>query len=135
MSVWGTLVSVLNDLEPPDGSGTRWRWSMFVGFCALTLGFVVHVAWACGYIPFASGFARMDDVEALNYRVSAVEMKMNAVLELGLKQDMRAVQREICHSDSDADRMERNTELDQLQIQYAQASGGREWVVPPCGDL
>lgn len=75
------VVPLVKAVIPPasdadEKARQRWRWN--VAYFVLTLAAVmaVHISWACGLLPWVSGFANAADLVRLDMRAKRIEVRL-----------------------------------------------------------
>lgn len=88
------VVPIIKALVPPQRGADetalqQWRWN--VAYFCLTLAMVLalHISWACGILPWVSGFAAATDVARLDQRAKNIEVRI-------ISQDLYEARKEQC---------------------------------------
>lgn len=127
----------LIELFPPDVPRlVRWRLAVSL---AIAL-FMVHIAWACGLMPNASGFARADDVdEKISAAVDTLYKEIGKVAKQQSDTDevvkeiraeqiatrLRELRAVLCNAKDHEDTERLQTDIEVAQRQYRQLTGER----------
>lgn len=133
----------LIELFPPDVPRlVRWRLAVSL---ALAM-FCIHIAWACGLMPNASGFARADDVdEKISAAVDTLYKEIGKVAKQQADTDdvvkeiraeqiatrLRELRAVLCNAANHTDSARLNTDIEVAQRQYKRITGER-YPVPEC---
>ena len=133
----------LIELFPPDVPRlVRWRLAVSL---ALAM-FCIHIAWACGLMPNASGFARADDVdEKISAAVDTLYKEIGKVAKQQSDTDevvkeiraeqiatrLRELKTMLCNAANHTDSARLNTDIEVAQRQYKRITGER-YPVPEC---
>lgn len=144
-------LSHLQGLLPPMDEMTKWRLSIS---CVAIVG-LLHVLWACGWIPGFSGFAFADEVDQKIERALTPikeeigQAKAQAVANskylktLVLAQHaetIRGLVRSRCNTNDAQEKERLNTLIESYQSQYMEVGGdgisnGPRYQEPDCEDL
>lgn len=133
----------LIELFPPDVPRlVRWRLAISLAIAM----FMVHIAWACGLMPNASGFARADDVdEKISAAVDTLYKEIGKVAKQQSDTDevvkeiraeqiatrLRELKTMLCNAANHTDSARLNTDIEVAQRQYKRITGER-YPVPEC---
>lgn len=127
----------LIELFPPDVPRlVRWRLAVSA---AIAL-FMVHIAWACGLMPNASGFARADDVdEKISAAVDTIYKEIGKVAKQQADTDevvkdiraeqiatrLRELRAVLCNATDHEDTQRLSTDIETAQRAYKKLTGER----------
>jgi len=127
----------LIELFPPDVPRlVRWRLAVSL---AIAL-FMVHIAWACGLMPNASGFARADDVdEKISAAVDTIYKEIGKVAKQQADTDevvkdiraeqiatrLRELRAVLCNATDHEDTQRLSTDIETAQRAYKKLTGER----------
>jgi hypothetical protein len=131
MELLKLLISFCKLFVPPrqeDIAGqVRWRWVMFIGFCAVS----IHVAWACGLLtvisPQLAGFATVADSSSMSGRIDVIAI-------IDIRREIRVKAAERCNAKDSGTRNELTDDIDRLQDAYQRISK-TTYRIPVCSDL
>lgn len=119
---------------PPRGSDEirmqQWRWN--VAYFCLSMGAVlaVHISWACGLLPWVSGFASAADLVSLQQSNRNIEARLVA-------QDIYEARKEQCKAQAENDTATKPgvlRRLDGLRADYQRITG-RDYRMPGCEEI
>lgn len=127
----------LIELFPPDVPRlVRWRLAVSL---ALAM-FCIHIAWACGLMPNASGFARADDVdEKISAAVDTLYKEIGKVAKQQADTDevvkdiraeqiatrLRELRAVLCNATDHEDTQRLSTDIETAQRAYKKLTGER----------
>jgi len=127
----------LIELFPPDVPRlVRWRLAVSL---ALAM-FCIHIAWACGLMPNASGFARADDVdEKISAAVDTIYKEIGKVAKQQADTDevvkdiraeqiatrLRELRAVLCNATDHEDTQRLSTDIETAQRAYKKLTGER----------
>lgn len=127
----------LIELFPPDVPRlVRWRLAVSLAIAM----FCIHIAWACGLMPNASGFARADEVdEKISAAVDTIYKEIGKVAQQQSDTDevvkeiraeqiatrIRELRLILCNAKDHEDTERLQTDLETAQRQYRQLTGER----------
>jgi hypothetical protein len=89
--------------------------------------------------------AKADDLEALSDRldmlsesveskISNIQSNVNTLIKIQLSGELRDLKRRVCANGDQLDRNSLNGEIDRVQDQYRDITGGA-YTIPPCAEL
>lgn len=118
-------------VPPPRGSDDvrmqQWRWN--VAYFCLSLGTVlaVHIAWACGLLPWVSGFAAASDMARLEIRAKNIEVRI-------ISADIYEARKEQCSAIAENETASKPGPLRRLNALVAdyEAMTGLSYRMPDC---
>jgi hypothetical protein len=125
-------VEVVKALLPPqnpndEGEQQRWRWVVFSAIIALSLALISHVALACGWIPWYSGFA-------LNSSVSNIQSRIDLIATQSVENALRNKLTDRCKTQDASYKQELTEEIDNLSREYYSLQHFN-YKDPPCASL
>lgn len=128
---------VLLELLPPDIPRlVRWRLTIALAIAM----FMVHIAWACGLMPNASGFARADEVdEKISAAVDTLYKEIGKVAKQQADTDevvkdiraeqiatrLRELRAVLCNATDHEDTQRLSTDIEAAQRAYKKLTGER----------
>lgn len=128
---------VLLELLPPDIPRlVRWRLTIALAIAM----FMVHIAWACGLMPNASGFARADEVdEKISAAVDTLYKEIGKVAKQQADTDevvkdiraeqiatrLRELRAVLCNATDHEDTQRLSTDIETAQRAYKKLTGER----------
>lgn len=146
-------VAVARGLIPPElediTPATRWRVWVVGVLAMVSIGTAVHVALACGFIPFYPGFAMAGEAEKvkteLTQQVAAMEHRVMSKIDAQadslktqrvntLKKDLFDARQKQCKAPSGAVRTMMTEQISNMQTEYSTLAG-KDYVLPNCNDF
>lgn len=115
------ITEVAKAIFPPDLKPLQiYRVSNF----AVVMLLVLHVLWACGFLPGLQGFA-------LAAETDKIRGKVDTILMLSLEDRMRGLSEELCKADPIARRLLQR-EIDNLQSEHKNLVGEYYTLIRSC---
>lgn len=143
VSVGRVGVDLIKNLIPPDEGDSRvYRWRVFIAIYVgvSTLGNMVHIAWACGWLAFAgiNGFVLKDayaqDYKKSDQRRDDIDRKVEYIQRAitgSLIKDTLKTRCIALNQNNQAALDAANTDLVHYEDQYY-VTFGRPYIEPPC---
>lgn len=149
----GAATGVAGHLVPPElrelAPTTKWRMWITGGLVVTSLGSAIHVALACGYLPFYAGFADAGEMDKLRQevtaQVAAMEQRVTSKIENQaetlktqrvntLKKDLFDARQKQCKAPSGAVRTMMTEQISNMQSEY-ETLVGKPYTLPGCNDF
>ena len=131
----GDFIPLIKAIMPPEEDADRraqHHWQVAISVFTLSLGGVVavHIAWACGMLPWVAGFASNADVVRLQSTARSIEIRIvSADLYEARKEQCKAI-----HDNEDGSKPGPLRRINALVADY-QSMTGFSYRMPGCDEI